>query len=117
MQVALQDRYWRNYFHEGRNLWMSLLGATLWGIAWRLRGLHARGMFVQPPKAAGGRGLVMRSVYIVLGLAFLLVADLREGEGPRQVPWKNLTMHFPLPQSRQSASCMSLFAVSWPRHS
>lgn len=63
-------------FHWGRNLYMSLLGLTLWLSAWRLKTLAETGQLL-PPRASGRRmTIVMRAIYFVVGFCGLLMADI-----------------------------------------
>lgn len=61
-------------FHE-RNFWMSTLGFTLWGVAWRLKTLFVgEALVVQRPKAR--RPMLSRVKWGVFALACFILADV-----------------------------------------
>lgn len=87
MQIGSSDRYMKDIFHQGRNLYLSLLGFTLWSISWRMKALHASGGLGQEhsnsQEASGstatkGRALPTsaRVKYLVVALLALIVADI-----------------------------------------
>jgi len=76
-EPQLQDQRWRDVFHQGRNLYLSLLGLTLWSLAWRLKVLHDSDYFHAPCREARRRSSALaRGLFLALGLAALLLADI-----------------------------------------
>ncbi|CAE8680599.1 unnamed protein product [Polarella glacialis] len=75
--MILGDQQMRNVFHQGRNLYLSLLGFTVWVVAWRLKVLHDNQQLA-PPKARG-RGQTSptsRIMWALAGLLALLLSDV-----------------------------------------
>uniref|UniRef100_A0A7S0AAK8 Uncharacterized protein n=1 Tax=Pyrodinium bahamense TaxID=73915 RepID=A0A7S0AAK8_9DINO len=71
------DQQMRDVFHQGRNLYLSMLGLTLWALAWRLRVLHeAQQLTTSRPHTGARRSWFARSVYLILGLTALVIADV-----------------------------------------
>lgn len=75
--LVLQDQQMRDVFHQGRNLYLSLLGLSLWGTAWRLKALYDAKQ-LGPPQGHRGqpRSPITRGICLALGLLFLLLADV-----------------------------------------
>lgn len=63
-------------FHWGRNFYISLLGLTLWVMAWRLKAVADAGQLL-PPRSSGRRmSLAARVLYMLAGVVMLLMADV-----------------------------------------
>jgi len=71
-----QDQLWRDVFRQGRNLYLSLLGLTVWAVAWRAKVLYDSEQLHYPMVHVRRRSLLVRFVYTALGLGFLLLADI-----------------------------------------
>jgi len=77
------DQLMRDVFCQGRNLYLSLLGMSLWAVAWRLKALYDTKRLTPPPQngmvgargGSGGSGHT-RWLCIVLGCLCVLVADI-----------------------------------------
>lgn len=72
--VFLEHKLWRNVFLHSRNYWMSLLGLSVWGSAWRLQAftgaMPRSGHERQPRQPVKGR--------IVHGIVLLVLACLAD---------------------------------------
>lgn len=74
--IEHQDRFRMHYFMDGRNFWMSLLGLTLWAVAWRLKSLHRGGQLRVHEPRGPPRSIVVRVLYLVVGCVCLVCADI-----------------------------------------
>jgi len=75
--TVARDQQMRDVFHQGRNLYLSLLGLVLWATAWRLKALYdARQL--GPPKRPrrAARGSVARGIFFATGLLALFLGDI-----------------------------------------
>merc|ERR1740123_1097441 len=70
----MYDQRTRDVFHQGRNLYLSLLGLVLWALAWRLKVLHDAQQLRAPQAHHGGPG--RRWLWMVVGFLALLAADI-----------------------------------------
>lgn len=76
------DKLMRDVFHQGRNLYLSLLGMSLWAIAWRLKALYdTKRLTAQHGAAVGARGGsgalgYTRWPFIFVGCLCVLAADI-----------------------------------------
>lgn len=67
----------RQVFFSGRNLYICLLGFTLWAVAWRLNSLYVAGQLASrkvQPRSRNDR--LIRGIYLAIGLVSLLLADV-----------------------------------------
>lgn len=78
------DQLMRDVFEQGRNLYLSLLGTSLWATAWRLKALYDTKRLTPPPLpygmasprgGSGGSGLT-RWLFVLLGGLCILAADI-----------------------------------------
>jgi len=72
------DQLMRDVFLHGRNLYLSLLGLSLWVVAWRLKVLFDFKQLAPPPGTGKhtARSACSRTAYLVLGLLALLAGDV-----------------------------------------
>jgi len=66
---------YKNVFYASRNMYVSLLGLSLWATAWRLDTLF-RLQILKVPEAAKGSSVARRVGFGVLALLFLIAADV-----------------------------------------
>jgi len=78
IQMGLEDQLMRNVFMQARNYWMSMLGLTLWGVAWRLKTLFDSKTLVlgSTLSARTPRSPQSRAIYIGVALLCAGLADV-----------------------------------------
>jgi len=70
-----QDRKLKIYFHESRNLWISVLSAVVWLLAMRLNSLYKYSQLVRL-EAIQSKSVSQRVVWVLVAIFCLIVADL-----------------------------------------
>mmetsp|Transcript_11829 Transcript_11829/g.22080 ORF Transcript_11829/g.22080 Transcript_11829/m.22080 type:complete len:327 (+) Transcript_11829:67-1047(+) len=78
MKAMVYEMHKMNAFRTARNLWLSLLGFSLWAIAWRLKGLHSYEILVphKPKVRKGAARIANRLIWGVVALVCFAVADV-----------------------------------------
>lgn len=75
--LAMQDRQQMMAAFAGRNFYISLLGLTLWVVAWRLKALHdQQRLLPRAPAARRPMPATTRLLYVVMGIVAFLMADV-----------------------------------------
>eukprot|EP00403_Amphidinium_massartii_P019995 CAMPEP_0178411028 /NCGR_PEP_ID=MMETSP0689_2-20121128/21285_1 /TAXON_ID=160604 /ORGANISM="Amphidinium massartii, Strain CS-259" /LENGTH=238 /DNA_ID=CAMNT_0020032225 /DNA_START=351 /DNA_END=1067 /DNA_ORIENTATION=+ len=72
------DQHQRNLFYKERNLWLTILGLSLWLIAWRLTVMKRNGMLLASSELKQQRppSFFRRFMWIVIALFCMGMADL-----------------------------------------
>jgi len=77
INVQLREQQQRHYFIWGRNYYLTLLGLTLWLMAWRLKCMFDSQQLVTAKAVSGRRvSITARLFYMALGVVAFLAADV-----------------------------------------
>lgn len=74
--IYLRDQQQRNYFLWGRNYYLTLLGLTLWLLAWRLKCLFDAQQLTTPKPSNRPVSNVARAFFVLVGVLAFLAADV-----------------------------------------
>mmetsp|Transcript_108329 Transcript_108329/g.313030 ORF Transcript_108329/g.313030 Transcript_108329/m.313030 type:complete len:329 (+) Transcript_108329:75-1061(+) len=99
-------------FAQGRNLYLSLLGVTLWGCAWRLHVLY-NAKQLGPPKVEGQRASpVKRIAFTVVGLVLLVLADIPLCRINYNVQLLTFVTPWKVSMGRTATECKGVYAAN-----